>query len=82
MANNARSTVHEKERWLLDRPSQWNYYGELDRPRQNGLLTTLFKQMRVQGYYSPSTTPLDGRVSLRTIVERLLERGCGAGGVV
>lgn len=79
MANNPRSTVLAKERWLLDRPSEWNYYRDLTHERQRGLLTNLFKRMRDLGFYSQGTTVTDGRVSLGTIIERLLDRGCGDG---
>lgn len=67
------STIPEKEAWLLGRTSQWDYYDDLDLPRQRLLLKTLFRSMRAAGLYSPSVGAIDGRVSLRPIIERLLK---------
>lgn len=72
MARNPRTTIHDKERWLLDRPSEWNYFHELAFDRQKSLLNSLFRRMRELGFYAPSTAITDGRVSLRSIIERLL----------
>lgn len=77
--NGPKTTVAEKEFWLLGCPSKWNRLLEMTHAERLEALDALFNDMKERGFYSQWTTKVDGRISLQTMIERLIARGCGDG---
>lgn len=77
MTRQPKTTVLQKQRWLLSCRGEWSCFDGLTAEQQTVVLTALFTKMKQQGFYSLGATLIDGRVGLRKIIRHLTGLGLG-----